>query len=524
MIDKHIRYFLYARKSSENEDKQVASIPSQIEEMNRLARDKKLDIVKVFIEEKSAKAPKRPVFGEMIEALNNGHAEGIICWKLDRLARNPVDGGEIIWMLQRSIIRHIQTFQQGYFATDNLTAVWNEFGIANQFVLDLSVNTKRGQRNKVQQGWLPHKPPLGYKNNTFNQPNTLPIYPDPTSFPLMKELWKVLLEKRCSLEHLFDIAGELGLKMQKGARVKRKNFYLLFRNPFYYGSFVWNGKVYPGKHEPMISKGEFDLAQRIMDGRSYPRAKTHVFAFTGLMRCGGCGAFITAEEKTKHQKNGNSHHYTYYRCTRRIKRDCTEPAISCHELESQILSLLGKISIPPQFCDWAIRQLKEEHAKKIINRDELTKAYRRGLDACTKKLDGLTNMRANDEISAEEYAPRRSVLLKEKQKYEGLIADTQNRIETWLERAEDMLSFAQTAQERFEAGTLEEKRYVLSCLGSDLVLTDKKLRIQLNKSLGIVQDVAPEVQSIQRQLEPAQDTANINDWDAICAQDEKWGE
>jgi len=242
------------------------------------------------------------------------------------------------------------------------------------------------------------------------------------------------------------------------------------------------------------------------------------------MRCGGCGAFITAEEKTKHQKNGNSHHYTYYRCTRRIKRDCNEPAISCDELESQILSVLGKITIPPQFREWAIKQLKEEHSKEEIDRTEITKAYRQSLDACTKKLDGLFNMRLNEEISAEEYAQKKSNMIKEKQKYEGLIADTQSRIETWFERAEDTFTFAQTAQQRFEAGTLEEKRYVLSCLGSNLVLTGKKLRIQLNKSLALIQDVAPEVQGIHRRLEPAQVTATIADWDALYAQDKKWGE
>lgn len=274
----------------------------------------------------------------------------------------------------------------------------------------------------------------------------------------------------------------------------------------------------------MISKTEFDLAQRIMDAKSFPRAKTHVFAFTGLMRCGGCGAFITAEEKTKHQQNGNTHHYTYYRCTKRIKRDCTEPAISSDELESQILSVLGKITIPVQFREWAIRQLKEEHSKEKIDREEITKAHRYNLDACSKKLDGLLTMRLNGEISAEEYAQKKNVLVQEKQKYEGLIADTQSRIETWLERAEDMFSFAQTAQKRFETGTLEDKRYVLSCLGSNLVLAGKKLRIQLNKSLALFHDVAPEVQSIQSRLEPTQVTVSTTDWGALYAQDKKWGE
>ena len=95
-----IKYFLYARKSSESEDRQVASIQSQIDVLKDVAKREDLEIIDVLFESKSAKAPGRPVFNQMINRINKGEAEGIICWKLDRLARNPVDGGSISWMLQ----------------------------------------------------------------------------------------------------------------------------------------------------------------------------------------------------------------------------------------------------------------------------------------------------------------------------------------------------------------------------------------------------------------------------------------
>ena len=97
-IKSPIKYFLYARKSSEGEDRQVASVSSQIEELKDLAERQGLDILDILTEEKSAKAPGRPVFNRMMEDIQNGKAQGIICWKLDRLARNPVDGGQIGWL------------------------------------------------------------------------------------------------------------------------------------------------------------------------------------------------------------------------------------------------------------------------------------------------------------------------------------------------------------------------------------------------------------------------------------------
>jgi DNA invertase Pin-like site-specific DNA recombinase len=323
-----VRYFLYARKSSESEDRQVASISSQIDELKKLAKEHDLEIIGILTEEKSAKAPGRPVFNQMLQDIHDKKADGILCWKLDRLARNPVDGGNISWMLQEGVIHHIQTYERSYFPSDHVLMMSVEFGMANQFIRDLSLNTKRGQRNKAQNGWLPTKAPIGYLNNKYNVPDKPPIYKDPQRFDIVRKLWDILLEKKCTLDEIYTIAIKMGLISYTDKAYARSSFHRLFRDPFYYGRFVWNRETHTGKHEPMITKTEFDLVQRILDGRGYKRKTSHVFAFTGLIRCGECGAYITAEDKEKHQKNGNIHEYTYYRCTKRIKRDCSQKPIS----------------------------------------------------------------------------------------------------------------------------------------------------------------------------------------------------
>lgn len=515
-----VRYFLYARKSSESEDKQVASVASQVEELTALAKQSGYNIVKTFTEEKSAKSPGRPVFTKMISEIQAGKADGILCWKLDRLARNPVDGGAINWMLQRSVIRHIRAFSRDYFPTDNVLMMNLEFGMANQFILDLSANTKRGQRSKVKDGWLPHKPPVGYLNNKHALPDLPPIYPDPYSFPLMKKLWGTLLEKRCTIEELFAQAKAAGLKRDKNFNIARANFYRLFRNPFYCGDIFWDGKTYPGKHQPMISRREFALAQEIMNGRLSRKGQVHEFAFTGMIRCGECGAAITAEERTKHQKNGNSHHYVYYRCTRKGRTLCHQPPVPLRELEGQIAEVLGQITIPPLFREWAIKQLKEEQAQETESREDATRAYRQGLDACARKLDSLLNMRLSDEIGQGEYTAKKDELLTEKRKYEELVADTQSRMETWLQRAEEAFDFAVTAQERFKTGTLEDKRQILTCLGSNLVLKDRRLKISLDKRLALFQEVPPKLENLQFRIEPV---GFIGKMEALTAQTKFWG-
>ena len=140
-----IKYFLYARKSSENEDRQIQSIDDQINRLKEFANNFNLHIIKIFEESKSAKNPgDRPVFEDMIKRIKNDEAQGILCWKLNRLTRNPVDAGEIQWLLQSSVIKSIKTMERNYLPGDNVILFSVESGMANQFILDLvhhNINT-----------------------------------------------------------------------------------------------------------------------------------------------------------------------------------------------------------------------------------------------------------------------------------------------------------------------------------------------------------------------------------------------
>lgn len=519
-----IGYLVYARKSSEAEDKQVASVDSQIAELTKLAEDRNIHIVRVYTEEMSAKAPGRPVFNQMLQDIHSGKAKGILCWKLDRLARNPVDGGNVTWMLQQGVIHQIQTFQRAYFPTDNVLYMQLEFGMANQFVRDLSDNTKRGMRSSVADGWFPHKPPIGYLNNKHKLDDKLPIFIDEKNFPLVRKLWDILITKKCSVDVLYEMANKMGLRTNKGKFYARSSFYSLFNNPFYYGHFLWKGQVYEGKHEPMITKTEFNIVQQLMNGRGFTKKQNHIFAFRGLIRCGECGASITAEDKEKHQKNGNVHRYTYYRCTKRIDRHCSQMPIRSDELEKQIIRVLDRITIPHSFREWAIETMKEEHAKEIAEREDITQAQRKCLDDCERRLDTLINMRMNNEVSPEEYTAKKAIVTQEKTKYEELLKDTSHRRENWIKQAEAIFDFAERAKEKFETGTLEDKRTTLSILGSNLILRDKTLEISLEQRLALFLTVAPEVRELHARLEPTQVVENAEGWEKIYGKNKKWGE
>src|SRR5207245_4146444 len=172
------------------EDRQVLSIDSQIDEVKRLAERLGLHIVAVLTEARSAKAPGRPVLNDMMRRIAAGEASGILCWKLDRLARNPVDGGALIWAVKQQGIRIVTPTQSYSREDDNIILMYIEFGMAHKYIDDLSRVVKRGLQAKAKLGWFPSSAPLGYLNRVNTQTGHKEIIKDPERFPLMRKMWE----------------------------------------------------------------------------------------------------------------------------------------------------------------------------------------------------------------------------------------------------------------------------------------------------------------------------------------------
>jgi len=505
--EQKLKYFLYARKSSESEDKQVASIDAQINELTKLAKDNNLEIVEIMQESKSAKAPGRPIYNEMMARINKGEANGILCWKLNRLARNPVDGGQISWMIQQSIIKQIFTYGRNYYPSDNVIVMAVELGMANQFIRDLSVDTKRGLRAKAERGWYPTYTTLGYKSNPIKIKGEKEIIIDEERFNLTRKMFDLMLTGRNSVSSILDTAtNKWGLKNKRNGKVAISTLYRIFSDPFYYGLFEYpkgSGDWHNGKHQAMITSEEFNKVQTLLGkGTMKQHPKTKEFAYTGLIHCGECGAAITAENKVKRQKNGNVHFYTYYHCTKRRDTNCSQKTIRIEKLEEQILKKLSEIQIPNGFTEWAIEVLKEESKIEEKTHTQIVSNHQKSYNLIIKKIDGLIEMRANNEITIEEFSPRKSELNKEKTRLVELLRDQDQQIDDWLEKAEQLFDFAKLAKTKFENSTPKEKGNILYQLGSNLSLLDGKLNISLQKPLIHVENIVNIMNADSTRLEP----------------------
>lgn len=479
-----IKYFLYARKSSESEDRQVQSIDDQVNRLKELANDLNLEIIKSFTESKSAKQPdNRPLFNDMLDQVERGKANGILCWQINRLSRNPVDSGKINWLLQQGVIKSIQTIDKQYLPEDNVLMFSLESGVANQFIIDLRKNTKRGLKGKIKRGWYPCKASQGYKNDKVNKI----IINDPERFDLVKKMWNLMLTGNFRVSKILDIVnndwGYLTPKTKRtgGKPMSNSEIYRIFNDPFYYGHFLYKGELHKGSHKPMITINEFERVQQLLGKKGKTKQKTYTFAFTGIIRCGYCGCLVTAEEKRKYIKSTKQYaRYIYYRCTRR-KRDknCHQPVVKLIDLETQIVKEIEKYTIPEEFKDWALEVIKEKNGEEVESRNKVYEMLNKNYKELQRQLDNLTKMRLKELISDEEFIKERKDLQIKVTNAREKLNQNQDRGQDWIDLVERAFNFATYAREKFIAtDDLQVKREILSALGQSYALTDGKLIIE----------------------------------------------
>lgn len=503
---KKLTFDLYLRRSSDDSSEhQVASIDQQQSVLGKIIAEEGLNIDARLEESKSAKMPGRPVFNQLIQRIEEGKANGVIVWDLSRLSRNPIDSGTLSWLLQKGKLKAILTPFRTYLPEDNVLLMNIEFGQANQYIRDLSKNVKRGLNCRVELGWRPGATPEGYLNDNSAGSGRGIIVPDPKRFDHVRKMWDMLLTGVYTVPEILKTAEkELTYRTKAGNILSRSGLYFIFTNVFYYGDFKYNGTIYRGAHKPMITREEYDKAQAILGRRGKQRPKTRDFAYTGVVRCGECGAMVTAEEKI----NRFGSRYIYYHCTKRINPNCSQKSVELNKLEEQINSLLLDIEIPSEFMEWAVEEINKLHDIEVQDQVNINKNIDVAYNNCLKRINNLVKLKISPMNSDEsiltdvDFEKQMKPLQEEKRTLEDKKENLGERMNKWMKLAQDSFRFACTARSAFEHATPQNKRIMLVSLGSNLFLRDKILHIDLLKPFTRIKEVKNEVEELTNRFEP----------------------
>jgi DNA invertase Pin-like site-specific DNA recombinase len=497
-----MRYFIYCRKSTESEERQVASIESQLTTLKRnFGGRSDIEIVRVYEESFSAKAPGRSVFGAMMSAIEKGEAAGIVAWAPDRLARNSIDGGRIVYLLDCGVIKDLKfatyTFEnnsQGKFMLQIM------FGQSKYYSDALSENVLRGMRTKVEKGWHPTRPPIGYRNDR----ETRTVKKDPERFDRVRQIYEFFLIGDHSTKQIWKIATDqwelrtLRCRRSGGRLIPPSYIHKILTNPFYAGIIEWHGQVYQGAHEPVVSVDQFERVQLLLRRSTPPRPRTRHFTFTGLIRCGECGFSITAEAKL----NRHGSHYTYYHCTwRRPDYRCRQPSVSVANLEAQIEQFLNDLTLPERILEWAIRQLSNDTEADQDVQVERRKTLAENEERSRRALENLTALRVRDVIADDEFLHERRKLETEQLKLRQQ-RDQADNVADQFEPIQTLLSFHSKALDWFRNGDDETKRSIFRIVGSNPVLKDKRLRLEAAKPFRLKSEIKfkPQFRSYRNEL------------------------
>lgn len=465
---------IYARVSSQ-EQSEGYSITSQLKLLRDYAKRNRLVVVKEFVDVQSAKATGRKGFNEMIGFISNNGTRIIITEKVDRFSRNFKDADiidaldvEVHFVKEREVISSESTSHSKLvFGFKSL--------LAKHFLDNLSEETKKGMREKVQQGGFPGLAPVGYKNNRLDHT----IETDPERAPFVKNAFQLYFTGNYSLITLKEKLDRDGFRSRKDCKLSLRGIQTLLRNPFYYGWFYWGGELHKGIHSPLISKDLFDKVQiKLAEKNTSGRLRGKWFAFKGLLRCGYCGHSITAETHKGHN---------YYSCANPNK--CGQEYYREEKIDKMFADELRKFRLTDEVKEWTIDALRQSHEEEEqFTKNELARLQREYTRNETKKHQ-IYQDKLEGEISKEFLKEEFNGIQQRQQEIQSDIERLQQKNHNYMQAGLQILELVQDIENTYLRANMEQKSKMLKILSSNLELKGVNTSFYWNKPFDILYEL-----------------------------------
>ena len=466
------KFFLYARKSTEDEERQIMSIETQLAELAEYAKRENIEIAETFIESKSAKKPGREIFNGMMSKVHESKESiGLIAWHPDRLARNSVDGGQIIYSIDTGKIVSLR-FPTFWFepTPQGLFMLQVAFGQSKYYSDNLSENVKRGIRQKLRRGEWPGLAPFGYVNNS----KTRTIEPEPTKSRCVTKAFEEFSQGRHTLESLGQRLSFWGVVSGTGKPICKATLQRMLTNKVYLGIIVHNGESYEGGFPAIVSRATFEAVQKILKQRARPRKskKRHNFPFVGLLTCGECGGAITAQFA-----HGHGGTYRYYRCTKKLGK-CSQRYLREDLLAEQLKSRLQNVALGDDWAEKMFTQVDVWEKENVLSSQSFAQNLDEQIKEAETKLDKLVNAFLDGSIEKETYLVKKDELIKTKTDLNKRKSDFGRKGNNWIEPLRDWIKTAHHAEKLALSNDFYEIKSLTEKIGTNRRLLSRKTEFE----------------------------------------------
>lgn len=333
-----LKYALYARKSTESDERQAMSIDSQVKEMMAVAEREGITVQAIKRESHSAKqSATRPIFLELVEDLRTGKYDALLTWAPDRLSRNAGDLGALVDLMDAGKLQEIRTYGQSFRNNPNekflLMILCSQAKLEND---NKGITIKRGMRARAALGWRPGNIPIGYLNRSLNGRKDIVVDPERSS--IIQEIFERVAIQKHSGRQVKRWLDEIDFRSKRGSLLSLSQVYNILSNNFYYGEFEYpkGGELRMGGHEPLISKETFLAARRTIDEQTVNRTEwgSRKLPYRHIFVCGICANQMCVEENGK---------YTYVRCSgyTKDKGRCNNTSLTLELIDKQTITAVN---------------------------------------------------------------------------------------------------------------------------------------------------------------------------------------
>ena len=470
---------LFCRVSSREQEETGYSLPAQETYLKSYTDRNRLNVKKVFNISESASGRKARVeFNHMLDYVRKQNINVIICEKVDRLTRNQKDAVTIDDWVKEDVFHEVHFVKNTFILNKESKAsdkfVWNIHVSQAQFNIEnLSEEVKKGQNEKISEGWYPSQAPVGYRSGLDGKKKTIEL--DPNTAPLME---RVLVEYSTGVHSVLSIcrfAQKIGLRNLKGNFIAKTSMHRMLQNPFYYGMFTWNKASYVGNHPAIIDKDTFDKIQKYLK-RKTPLVYRQLNAlYSGILHCNDCGRLITWESHKGHQ-------YGYCKGCRG-KRGVKEP-----EINKPIQKLFGKAKIHKKrvadaVCEGVISYVKNSYG--IVGKSNAQ--IEKDIEKYSSRLSKLYDDRADGLLTPEMYSNKFS-------EYNNTLTDLRIQLKENSQHKEffDIEGFkqffeaSQNLELYYEKATKDERRKLLKFAFEDIAYANNGLGYNFSKAYSLL--------------------------------------
>lgn len=465
-------YYSYIRVSTQRQGQQGTSLTEQTAAIDRYAKTWNLSIVKRFEERETAAKQGRPVFLEMVKALKEQKARGVIIHKIDRSARNLRDWAELGSLIDLGIEVHfvnesLDMNSRGGRLSADIQAV-----VASDYIRNLREETIKGIHGRIKQGLYPFPAPPGYRNAGSGKPKEI----DPVLGPLIKQAYELYASGKYSLFALTEEMFRRGLRTRGGGKVSKNALHDCLRNPFYVGLIKVRTlpTLFAGQHSPLVSKRLFDIVQTILSGKSVKKQVRHFFLFRRMVRCSSCRNFLIAERQKGH---------VYYRCH---TRDCQQRPAREEDLTSQFLEFLSLI----EFNKTETERFREAIARYVDDAPRRIEKRRKELllrkDLIAARLEKLADAYVDGVFDKELFASKQNALTNEKLQIQDELVQIDEKPDEAAAKLREFLELANSACSSFKSANDLERREFLEIVISNAFVEGKTLMIEPNSPFDVI--------------------------------------